>query len=133
MDEVDWATELRNTKMSYEGEEVSVAGMLTAWQVRPGLPPVGISGSIDALELAEGYVKDCLLDPTRSLQPEDEMPQTFGAGKTWVKEADWHDLARLCFERNILGLISDDEVFQVRRNRNAHCPRALRRGEGQAR
>eukprot|EP00971_Amphidinium_carterae_P056175 1108162-Amphidinium_carterae.1 len=49
----------------YTGELVQTPSQLTVLQVVPSLPPLGLAGSIEAVELAEGFLATALRDPAQ--------------------------------------------------------------------
>ena len=71
----DWPEQLRTKTVSYQGETLEVAQRMTLEEVIPGLPPVGLGGSIKAEDFCRGEVRRLLLNPQLSLLPEDELPE----------------------------------------------------------
>ena len=64
----------------------------TSWaNMEPALP-FGHIGSISAVDLADGGVRELLLDPQRFLKPGFER-ETLKSSKVMVRDEDWFDLA----------------------------------------
>eukprot|EP00974_Lingulodinium_polyedra_P032749 3152203-Lingulodinium_polyedra.AAC.1 len=66
----DWGEELKKTKVAYDGSEVSLPEKLTLQQVAKGLPPPGVAASIEAADVATGFVREALLNPQLVLRDE---------------------------------------------------------------
>ena len=56
-------------------DETGLALPVVYGELLPGLPPAGVAASNDALELAEGSVREWLLHPERALKPEAIWPE----------------------------------------------------------
>ena len=64
-----WKTWLASRSISYTGEEVATPLPLTARQILPSLPPVGVGGSVLADEVLCGRTRDALLNPDQFVLP----------------------------------------------------------------
>ena len=73
--DMDWKKFFAARSISYTGEVMASPRTLTWRQMAPGLPPAAFCGRIDALELAEGAVRDMLLNPEGSMIPEGKCPR----------------------------------------------------------
>ncbi len=113
--ECDWRAEMKHTRVSYEGEEVSVAEALTVEQVIPGLPPKAIAGSIDIVPLLDGHTRECILKPSLMRLSDDEVDRTAlkrpSVRAPSVEEKD--ALMITLWEYNICGVVDDAEVWKV--------------------
>ncbi|CAE7827088.1 unnamed protein product [Symbiodinium sp. CCMP2592] len=88
---IDWKQFFQIRGISYSGEEVKVAKW-TSWEnVEPALP-FGHIGSISAVDLADGGVRELLLDPQRFLKPGFGM-EGIKSSKVMVRDEDWTELA----------------------------------------
>ena len=92
----NWKQTLKKLQLSYTGEEVKTAQMLTAATVLPGLPPQGAAASIRAADLAEGPVRQYLLDPQSLFTPEETWPEELPSPKVFAEDKDWVEVVRLC-------------------------------------
>eukprot|EP00971_Amphidinium_carterae_P085673 1695392-Amphidinium_carterae.2 len=61
----DWIGILKSASVTYEGEEVQRAETMTLEQIRPGLPPKGVTATIDILECCSPRVREMRLDESK--------------------------------------------------------------------
>ncbi|CAK0798868.1 unnamed protein product, partial [Prorocentrum cordatum] len=67
--ELNWEDPLKDRKIGYGGAETTAPHELTLEQVLDGLLAPGVAASIEAAEVATGFVRDSLLDPGLMLLP----------------------------------------------------------------
>jgi len=88
----DWDTILTSKRLSYGGEVVSKAEVITLAQVLPGLPPVGLAASVPAVDLVAPDLRVLLENPELSLKPRSEWPDKFKKAKMHISPEDWAQL-----------------------------------------
>jgi len=108
----DWGQLLSESRLSYEGEVVAKAQELTVEQVLPALPPVGIGGSVDALELCDDALRPLLEDPNLSVRPRSEWPAKLTKARMRIKPAEWQKLGPILVERGICTTLSEAELIE---------------------
>ena len=113
----DWPTELSKNKVSYSGQEISTARMMTRAQIEAGLPPKGIAASIPAERYADGFVRDALMTPALALRPPDERERPNPSVKVWCEEPEWEPIVRCIHDRGIVGEIEEEEIPLVQDSR----------------
>ena len=71
---------MRAKRVNYSGEEVSTCQKLTLAQVLPALPPAEHGGAINAVDFLSPHSRDLLLNPNKSILPDDgrELPKLKG-------------------------------------------------------
>ena len=106
----DWATILSESRMSYDGDVVAKAQELTVEQVVPALPPLGIGGSVDALELCDGGLRELLMDPSLSVRPRSEWPDRLTKARMRIKPEAWKELAPMLVERGICTTLKESDL-----------------------
>ena len=107
----DWKTIIQSRTLSYDGEVVARAQILTLDQVLASLPPVGVAGSIDILELVPPKLQMLLQDPENVLLPRGDWPKRFSKAKMHIKPSDWPQLARELLDRNICKPLPKTELI----------------------
>ena len=65
---------LKSKGIDYAGDILTRPVTMTLKLIAPGLPPEGLGGSIDALELADGWLRAVLLDPALVIHPQSAWP-----------------------------------------------------------
>ena len=65
---------MKQNRKDYTGRELSVPRPVTWRQVEPGLPRQEFCGCVRAEEVAEGGVRELLLNPQLVLKPRAEWP-----------------------------------------------------------
>jgi len=107
----DWATLLSESRVSYEGEVVAKAQELTVEQVLPALPPLGIGGSVDALDLCDASLRPLLEDPMLSIRPRSEWPEKLTKARMKIKPDEWEKLGPILVERGICSTLAESELI----------------------
>ena len=99
----DWSSFLKHVRVDYSGQEVKVSQRLTLAQMLPALPPKGARARIPTSDLATGFVREALLDPSLLLRPSAEWPDTFATAKVHCDSSQWVPIVRHLFD---IGMIS---------------------------
>ena len=109
-----WPDEISRKRVDYDGDEISHALPVRALELAPGLPDLGIGGSVNAVEHVEEDVKLWLQDPSLVLLPRSEWPARVPKARVQVESnEEWHKVARLLWERGILEVIAEEDIFTV--------------------
>ena len=66
----DWKADVERSRVSYEGEELSVASGLSLDRCGHTLPPTGVCGSIDIVPLLVAETQRSILNPSTVRLPE---------------------------------------------------------------
>ncbi|CAK0903184.1 unnamed protein product [Prorocentrum cordatum] len=108
--DLDWNVRLKDRKIGYGGDEISAPHRLTLEQVLDGLPPPGVAASIEAADLATGFVREALLDPTLVLLPAALRRPTPTSAGVWASLEEWHRIVRALHERGMVSAIPSSEI-----------------------
>jgi len=73
--ERNWMEVLARRTVRYDGEEVGSAQALSWERLAPALPKPGTCGLVDAAEIAQGGVREALLNPELTTLPVERWPQ----------------------------------------------------------
>ena len=107
----DWVRDLKNVQLSYSGEEVKTAQMLTLDLIKLALPPKGSAAAIRAADIADEPMKSLLLDPEKSMKPRSGWPESPRTAKVFAEDAEWVRIVRHLVELGIFGLMKKSQVF----------------------
>ena len=108
----EWGKKLGDVRISYHGEIIEKAQVLTLAQIMPGLPPPGYGGSVPLVELCDGELKEKLLNPLGNLLAEEEMPEDLPQPRVHASSGQWELIAKELFERGLVEPV--EEPHQVR-------------------
>ncbi|CAK0811641.1 unnamed protein product, partial [Prorocentrum cordatum] len=108
--ELDWEDRLKDRKIGYGGAEITAPHKLTLEQVLDGLPPPGVAASIEAADVATGFVRDALLDPGLVLLPPALRRAAPTSARVWASEGEWHRIVEALHERGMVGPISASDI-----------------------
>ena len=108
---IDWKQFFQVRGISYSGEEVKVAKWTSWANVEPALP-FGHIGSISAVNLADGGVRELLLDPQRFLKPGFER-ETIRSSKVMVRDEDWSELASGLVRYNLCCVLPESALLHA--------------------
>ena len=108
---IDWKHFFQVRGISYSGEEVKVAKWTSWANVEPALP-FGHIGSISAVDLADGGVRELLLDPQRFLKPGFEG-EAIKSSKVMVRDEDWADLALGLVHYNLCCVLPESALLHA--------------------
>jgi hypothetical protein len=112
MDAKIWLEVLRKHRMSYDGKIVAKAMDLTWAQIEPALPPKKLAGKVGVEDLAEGRMKELLLDPALSILPLDQWPKENRSAPVRATDEEWDLIARGCYDRNIFRIAEENEIWK---------------------
>ena len=99
----DWEKRLRRKRLSYDGNVVSKAEVLTWAQVEPALPKVGQAAQVDAWALSEGHMKEILANPDQVLLPRFEWPARFEQTRVMIQnDEEWDKLCAGLWARGVI-------------------------------
>ena len=107
----EWHGKLDGVRISYQGEAVPKAQLLTLEQILPGLPPEGYGGCVQLVDLCEGLTKERLLDPEKCMLSGEELPLKLPQPKVMAKEDDWNKIAAALYQRGLVRPV--DNVAKV--------------------
>ena len=108
--EGDWEQKLHAHTLSYNRAKVYTTERLDLERICAALPPAGVGGLVEALDVSTGFVRDALLDPSLVLKPnvqEDERPRD---PTIWASDADGQELAVFLVGGNICELIEFNDI-----------------------
>lgn len=105
-----WSQRISDLSVSYVGEVIEKARWLSWKQVEPGLPPVGLGGSLDAVEFCSGHVKDHLLDAELSRWPDELVPQQLPHAVVRATQREWDAIAAQLVQRGVARVIEEDQI-----------------------
>ncbi|CAK0851484.1 unnamed protein product, partial [Prorocentrum cordatum] len=108
--DLDWNVRLKDRKIGCGGDEISATHRLTLEQVLDGLPPPGVAASIEAADLATGFVREALLDPTLVLLPAALRRRAPTSARVWASLEEWHRIVRALHERGVVSAIPSSEI-----------------------
>ncbi|CAK0795565.1 unnamed protein product [Prorocentrum cordatum] len=108
--DLDWNVRLKDRKLGYGGGEISAPHRLTLEQVLDGLPPPGVAASIEAADLATGFVREALLGPTLVLLPAALRRPAPTSARVWASLEEWHRIVRALHERGMASAIPSSEI-----------------------
>ena len=103
----EWKDKIADARVSYHGELVLKAEPLELDRVLASLFVEGFSGIVNMLDVCEGEVKEKLMDPSKVVLPEADLPSIIPQPKVRVKDGDWPALARALYERGIVAPVSE--------------------------
>ena len=106
----DWDELLTRRLDSYAGMVTTRAHDVTCEQVIASLPPEGLAGRVNAVELTEGTLREILLDPERLVLPRSQWPRRFRRAKIRAPAAEWPKLAAELVRRGILRVLEPHEA-----------------------
>ena len=104
---------VKSKTIDYNGEECGHALPLKLDELRPGLPPLGVAGTLEAHAVAGPDVRRWLEDPSRALKPVSEWPQAVPQTKINATRQEWEKLCGTLFELGIIAPIAASDVFEV--------------------
>ena len=111
----DWTSDLRNTSVSYGGEEVAKCIKCEAELLAPGLPPAELTGSIPLAELCEGRTRDVLLRSDLARRKDDSLVAPWPPPRihaTSLKEK--FKVLKLLWDTGIVEAISEEDMWSFR-------------------
>ena len=108
LSEFDWKDFFSTQSLNYVGDEVKTAKWTTWANLEPALP-YGHIGAINVLDLADGGVRELLMDPLQFLKPRwDERPVR--SSRVMVQEAAWGEVARGLVKYNLCAVLPESAL-----------------------
>ncbi|CAK0849798.1 unnamed protein product [Prorocentrum cordatum] len=107
---LDWSEKLKDRAIAYDGSEVSTPSKIALEQIEGGLPPVGVAAPIEAADLATGFVRAALLDPSLVLLPPAQRRPAPTSTRVWATAQEWGQVVSALFARGMVGPIDEDEI-----------------------
>ncbi|CAK0845909.1 unnamed protein product, partial [Prorocentrum cordatum] len=107
---LDWSEKLKDRAIAHDGSEISTPSKITLEQIVGGLPPVGVAASIEAADLATGFVRAALLDPSLVLLPPAQRRPAPTSTRVWATAQEWEQVVSALFARGMVGPIDEDEI-----------------------
>lgn len=105
-----WSSRIADLSVSYVGEVVEKARWLSWKQVEPGLPPVGLGASLNAVDFCAGHVKDHLLDAELSRLPDELVPSPLPHAVVRATQNEWDAIAAQLVQRGVARVIEEDQI-----------------------
>ena len=107
----DWSSVLADSRISYTGEEVSVARPLRWDLIKAGLPTSPeLCGKIMAVDVANDGLKHFLSNPENLLKPKEQWPEHPPTARVNVLPGGWKDIACGLVEYSIACVVPESEV-----------------------
>ncbi|CAK0891311.1 unnamed protein product, partial [Prorocentrum cordatum] len=107
---LDWPEKLKDRAIAHDSSEVSTPSKVTLEQIEGGLPPAGVAASIEAADLAAGFVRAALLDPSLVLLPPAQRPPAPTSARVRATAQEWEQVASALFARGMVGPIDEGEI-----------------------
>ena len=107
----DCAAELKRAHVSYTGEEVEVAQILSVEQMKPALPPFGFGGTIQAVDFLSPGSRFWLEHPERLLGDPAGFSGLKFEAKLHILKGQELEVAKLLVDRNVCTWLEREKVF----------------------
>ncbi|CAK0904139.1 unnamed protein product [Prorocentrum cordatum] len=107
---LSWESRLKYRKIGYGGSEITTPHKFTLEQVLDGLPPPGVAASIEAADLATGFVRDALLGPSLGLLPPAPRRTAPASARARACESEWHRIVEALHVRGMIAPIAPSEI-----------------------
>jgi hypothetical protein len=104
---------LEKSAVDYSGESVVNALPLIPGEIEPGLPQLGVAGIVEAVNVSDPLVASWLLSADQQLLPRDQWPPKVPKARMNCSRKDWHEVAKLLWDRNMVREIALSGVFSV--------------------
>ena len=108
-----WEEVLSEKAVTYTGEEVYTAERLHWDRVVEALPPAHACAAVDAAEVSEGGVKECLLHPEFIMKEVADRGPRPRTPRVWASRVIWEKLAGNLVKRGLLEPIEWDDIGEV--------------------
>lgn len=108
--ERDWPAFMAARDITYPGEVQAKSQRLPWRQMLPGLPPQGMCGKINALDLCEGVMRELLLDPGLTVKPVEQVAHIPPHGKCMVVPGEELLIATQLLDYGLVAPIDPSEV-----------------------
>ena len=109
--EHDWAKELPDARVGYDGAEVLRAEGLRLARVLPTLPPKGVTASLDLIPLVDGFTREALLDPSLVRLPDSEVDASWAEPTVRLEvPEELEPLVAELWDRGFFRVVDESEV-----------------------
>ena len=105
------AQDLRERRVDYNGNIVSVRRDLSAAKVIPAWPAVGLAATCPVERLLKGELLDDLEDPQRCLRPVSEWPTETPVSRVHASDEEWYKIVKAGHERGIFAEVAESDIF----------------------
>ncbi|CAK0899899.1 unnamed protein product, partial [Prorocentrum cordatum] len=106
----DWESRLKDRKIGNGGSEITTPYKLTLEQAPDGLPPPGVAASIEAADLATGFVRDALLNPSLMLLLPALRRAAPTSARAWDCDSERRRIVEALHVRGMIGPIASSEI-----------------------
>ena len=96
----EWRNTIADLSISYTGEVVEKAALLSLKQVLPGLPSPDHGGLVDILEILPPDLGEQLKDPEKLIK--DDFPDPMPRPKVMCEDAEWDLVVKAMYERGLV-------------------------------
>ena len=96
------------------GEEITTALPMVAGELEPGLPAIGIAGTVQAVNIVAPEVAHFLLNPHEQLLPEEEWPPEIPKARMNCTRLEWEKIAVMLWKRSMVKAIPLKRIFHVK-------------------
>ena len=103
--------EVSSKRVSYGGEEIAVAQVLTLEQILPSLPPLGHGGSVELAPLLEGRTRFLIENPHEVVLGKGTPKTARNTAKVHLCPGEESQIFRLLFERGVIDFVPEDKVY----------------------
>ncbi|CAK0879151.1 unnamed protein product [Prorocentrum cordatum] len=108
--DLNWEGRLKDREIGRGGSETTTPHKLTLEQVLDLLPPPGVAASIEAADVATGFVRDALLDPSLALLPPGLRRAAPTSARVWAAEGEWHRIVEALRAPCMIAAIPASEI-----------------------
>jgi len=108
----DVSRDLRERKVDYNGNVVSVRRELTADKVIPAWPSIGSAATCPVEKLLKGELLDDLTDPRRCLRPVSEWPSETPSSRVYASDEEWYKIVKAGYERGMMVEVPEANIFR---------------------
>ena len=108
----DVVSDLKQRKVDYNGNMVSVRRNLIASKVLPAWPQVGKAASVDVMSFLRGELAQDMSDPKRCLLPVEEWPTTTPKSKVYASDSEWYDIVHAGWKRGMIDEVPEHDIFR---------------------
>ena len=108
--EVPWTRRIGDLSVSYGGEVVEKARMMSWKQIEPGLPPPGKGGLLNAVDFCDEWVATHLLDAELSRKADSEIPEPLPFATVRASEGEWNVIAAELVRRGVARVMAPEDI-----------------------
>ena len=96
----EWKRTISSLSITYTGEVIEKASMLTLKQVLPGLPSPEHGGLVNIMEILPPELAEELKDPSKLIKA--EFPDPMPRPKVMCEDQEWDHIVKALYERGIV-------------------------------